>query len=150
MDELHSLLKRFFGYSTFRPLQLDIIQHLLKREDALVLMPTGGGKSVCYQLPAIYSPGIALVISPLISLMKDQVEGLRASGIPAAALNSLMPEAEQQQIKQLARQDKLKLLYISPERVKAEMRWFLTWILNMLFQRAFESASYGRGCYMAR
>lgn len=125
MDELHSLLKRFFGYSTFRPLQLDIIQHLLKKEDALVLMPTGGGKSVCYQLPAIYSPGVALVISPLISLMKDQVEGLRASGIPAAALNSLMPEAEQQQIKQLARQDKLKLLYISPERVKAEMRWFL-------------------------
>ena len=90
-----------------------------------MLMPTGGGKSVCYQLPAIYSPGVALVISPLISLMKDQVEGLRASGIPAAALNSLMPEAEQQQIKQLARQDKLKLLYISPERVKAEMRWFL-------------------------
>ena len=88
-------------------------------------MPTGGGKSICFQLPAIYLPGTALVVSPLIALMKDQVEGLVANGIPAAALNSLQPEEEQQRVKQLATQGKIKLLYISPERVMAEIGWFL-------------------------
>lgn len=125
MKELQQLLKKFFGYSEFRPLQAEIIQHILQKKDALVLMPTGGGKSICYQLPAIYLPGITLVISPLIALMKDQVEGLIANGIPAAALNSMMSDSEQQQVKQLCIQGKIKLLYISPERVKAEADWFL-------------------------
>lgn len=125
MKELQQLLKKFFGYSEFRPLQAEIIQHILQKKDALVLMPTGGGKSICYQLPAIYLPGITLVISPLIALMKDQVEGLIANGIPAASLNSLMSDSEQQQVKQLCIQGKIKLLYISPERVKAEADWFL-------------------------
>lgn len=125
MKELQQLLKKFFGYSEFRPLQAEIIQHILQKKDALVLMPTGGGKSICYQLPAIYLPGITLVISPLIALMKDQVEGLIANGIPAASLNSMMSDSEQQQVKQRCIQGKIKLLYISPERVKAEADWFL-------------------------
>ena len=120
-----ALLKKFFGYTSFRPLQAEIIQHILRKRDSLVLMPTGGGKSICYQLPAIYLPGITLVISPLIALMKDQVEGLIANGIPAASLNSMMSESEQQQVKQLCIQGKIKLLYISPERVKVDADWFL-------------------------
>lgn len=125
MKELLSLLKKFFGYSSFRPLQGEIIEHILQKKDALVLMPTGGGKSICYQLPAIYLPGITLVISPLIALMKDQVEGLIGNGIPAASLNSMQSESEQQQVKQLCIQGKIKLLYVSPERVKVDADWFL-------------------------
>lgn len=125
MEQLLALLKKFFGYTSFRPLQAEIIQHILRKKDSLVLMPTGGGKSICYQLPAIYLPGITLVISPLIALMKDQVEGLIANGIPAASLNSMMSESEQQQVKQLCIQGKIKLLYISPERVKVDADWFL-------------------------
>ena len=125
MDELLLLLKKFFGYTSFRPLQADIIRRIVDGKDSLVLMPTGGGKSICYQLPAIYLQGTALVVSPLIALMKDQVEGLIANGIPAAALNSLMPEAEQQRVKLMAERGKLKLLYISPERLMAEINWFL-------------------------
>lgn len=125
MKELLLLLKRFFGYTSFRPLQAEIIQRILHKEDSLVLMPTGGGKSICFQLPAIYLSGTAIVISPLIALMKDQVEGLVANGIPAATLNSMMSEAEQQQVKQLCVQGKIKLLYISPERIKSEADWFL-------------------------
>lgn len=123
--ELLLLLKKFFGYTSFRPGQREIIERILQRKDSLALMPTGGGKSICYQLPAIYLPGTAVVISPLIALMKDQVEGLVANGIPAAMLNSAMPEEEQQRVKTLAAQGKIKLLYISPERVKSEADWFL-------------------------
>ena len=125
MEQLLALLKKFFGYTSFRPLQAEIIRHILQKKDSLVLMPTGGGKSICFQLPAIYLPGITLVVSPLIALMKDQVEGLVANGIPAASLNSMISESEQQQVKQLCIQGKIKLLYISPERVKAEADWFL-------------------------
>ena len=125
MKELLLLLKKFFGYTSFRPLQAEIIQRILRKEDSLVLMPTGGGKSICYQLPAIYLPGTAVVISPLIALMKDQVGGLVANGIPAAALNSMMPEEERHQIKQLCIQGKIKLLYISPEGLVGELHWLL-------------------------
>ena len=121
MNELLLLLKKFFGYTHFRPMQEEIIQRIVAGKDALVLMPTGGGKSICFQLPAIYLPGTALVVSPLIALMKDQVEGLVANGIPAAALNSFQSEEEQQQVKQLAIQGKLKLLYRAPARVLGEV-----------------------------
>lgn len=125
MKELLLLLKKFFGYTSFRPLQAEIIQRILQKEDSLVLMPTGGGKSICFQLPAIYLPGTAVVISPLIALMKDQVGGLIANGIPAAALNSMMPDEERHQIKQLCIQGKIKLLYISPEGLIGELHWLL-------------------------
>lgn len=125
MKEIQLLLKKFFGYSTFRPLQAEIIQRILRKEDSLVLMPTGGGKSICFQLPAIYLPGTAIVISPLIALMKDQVGGLVANGIPAAALNSMMPDEERHQIMQLCIQGKIKLLYISPEKLVNELHWLL-------------------------
>lgn len=125
MEELQRLLKKFFGYTSFRPLQADIIQNILQKKDTLVLMPTGGGKSICFQLPAIYLPGTTLVISPLIALMKDQVEGLIANGIPAAMLNSMMPEAERMNTKQLCMQGKVKLLYLSPEGIMSEIDWLL-------------------------
>lgn len=125
MDELQQLLKRFFGYPSFRPLQAEIIQRILQKKDALVLMPTGGGKSICFQLPAIYLPGTAIVVSPLIALMKDQVEALVANGIPATALNSMMPEEERHRIRQLCIQGKVKLLYVSPEGVMNELHWLL-------------------------
>ena len=125
MRELLLLLKRFFGYTSFRPLQAEIIQRILQKEDSLVLMPTGGGKSICFQLPAIYLPGTAVVVSPLIALMKDQVEGLIANGIPAATLNSMMPEEERHRVRQLCIQGKVKLLYISPEGIISELHWLL-------------------------
>lgn len=125
MKELYALLKKFFGYTSFRPYQEEIIQTTLNKQDSLVLMPTGGGKSICYQLPAIYMPGTAIVVSPLIALMKDQVESLVANGIPAAALNSMMREEEKQRIKLLCTQGKIKLLYISPEGLMGELTWLL-------------------------
>lgn len=125
MEELLRLLKKFFGYDAFRPLQADIIKRTLEKKDSLVLMPTGGGKSICYQLPAIYLPGTAIVVSPLIALMKDQVEGLVANGIPAAALNSSMPDEEKWQIKQRCTQGRMKLLYISPEGLMGELERLL-------------------------
>ncbi|MDR1556309.1 MAG: DNA helicase RecQ [Tannerellaceae bacterium] len=126
MEELMLLLKKFFGFDAFRPLQAEVIQRLIQKKDSLVLMPTGGGKSICFQLPALYLPGTAVVVSPLIALMKDQVEGLVANGIAAAALNSTLPEEGRQQIRQQCLQGQLKLLYISPEGLLGELDWLLS------------------------
>lgn len=118
-------LKTYFGYDSFHPLQEDIIRHLMDRKDALVLMPTGGGKSICYQLPALLSEGTAVVVSPLISLMKDQVETLCANGIAAGALNSNNDETENASLRRACMEGKLKLLYISPEKLLAEANYLL-------------------------
>ena len=118
-------LKTYFGYDSFRPLQEDIIRHLMDRKDALVLMPTGGGKSICYQLPALLSEGTAVVVSPLTSLMKDQVETLCANGIAAGALNSNNDETENASLRRACMEGKLKLLYISPEKLLAEANYLL-------------------------
>lgn len=122
---MQQTLKTYFGYDSFRPLQEDIIRHLMDRKDALVLMPTGGGKSICYQLPALLSEGTAVVVSPLISLMKDQVETLCANGIAAGALNSNNDETENASLRRACMEGKLKLLYISPEKLLAEANYLL-------------------------
>lgn len=111
------LLKKYFGYDQFRPLQEDIISSVLEGRDALVLMPTGGGKSLCYQLPAMSLDGLTLVVSPLIALMKDQVDGLKANGIPAEFINSSLSLAEMSRVQSLARDGSLKILYVAPERL---------------------------------
>ncbi len=111
------ILKQYFGYDHFRPLQAEIIDTVLAGNNALVLMPTGGGKSVCFQVPTMVLPSITVVISPLIALMKDQVQGLVANGIPAAFANSSMSNEENSLIEQKAMKGELKLLYISPEKL---------------------------------
>lgn len=118
-------LKKYFGYESFRPLQEEIIHHLLNRLDALVLMPTGGGKSICFQLPALLSEGTAVVVSPLISLMKDQVEALQSNGIAAGAINSSNDETENANIRRACIEGRMKLLYISPEKLIAEKDYLL-------------------------
>ena len=118
--DLPALLQKHFGYSAFRPLQEDIINTVLTGGDALVVMPTGSGKSLCFQLPALCLDGMTLVISPLISLMKDQVDGLRADGVSAAFLNSSQSTAEQAAVKIAVQRGEVRLLYIAPERLSAE------------------------------
>ena len=112
-------LKKYFGYETFYPLQAEIIEHVLAGKHALVLMPTGGGKSICFQIPALIMDGTVIVISPLIALMKDQVDGLKANGIPAAFLNSTLTDQESAVIIRQCLAGGIKLLYISPERLAA-------------------------------
>ncbi len=112
-----TLLNTHFGYEEFRPLQEEIVQTILAGKDCLVLMPTGGGKSLCYQLPALLLPGLTLVISPLISLMKDQVDGLRTNGIAAAFMNSSLSGAEQARVQTAVQRGEIKILYIAPERL---------------------------------
>lgn len=126
-------LKTYFGYDSFRPLQQDIIHHILSRKDALVLMPTGGGKSICYQLPALLMEGTAIVVSPLISLMKDQVESLRANGIAARALNSNNNDTENVILRRECMLGQVKVLYISPERLLMELDYLLKEIKVSLF-----------------
>jgi ATP-dependent DNA helicase RecQ len=110
------LLKRYWGYSSFQPLQQEIIHSVLEGNDTLAIMATGGGKSLCYQLPALCSGGLTLVISPLISLMKDQVDDLNRRGIPAAAWNSSLDYQERHHIDECLKNGSLRLLFISPER----------------------------------
>ena len=110
-------LKAYFGFDRFLPLQEEIITKVLAKRDTLVLMPTGGGKSLCYQLPALRLKGLTLVVSPLIALMKDQVDGLRADGVPAGLLNSTLTAQEANQVQDQARQGKIKILYVAPERL---------------------------------
>lgn len=114
-SQLLPALKTYFGYDSFRSQQQDIIETVLAKQDCLVIMPTGGGKSICFQLPAVLFKGLTLVISPLIALMKDQVDGLNANGIEAAFFNSSQSIEEQKKIIDLAATSGLKLLYVAPE-----------------------------------
>ncbi len=131
--DIYELLKRYFGYDSFRQNQEMIIRHVMQGGDALVLMPTGGGKSLCYQIPALALPGTAIIISPLISLMKDQVEALRANGIEAAALNSVNDLTADTLIRRRCAAGEIKILYISPEKVLSEMDRLLRYIKISLF-----------------
>ncbi len=123
------ILKQFFGYDRFRPLQAEAIGAAVSGRDVLLLMPTGGGKSVCYQVPALALPGLTVVVSPLIALMKDQVDALLSNGIPAAYINSSLAPAERTQVDQLCREGKMKLLYVSPEKLLSPS--FLQWLQGL-------------------
>ncbi|MEK7637184.1 MAG: RecQ family ATP-dependent DNA helicase [Patescibacteria group bacterium] len=131
---MRAILKKHFGYEEFRPLQADIITHVLARRDALVLMPTGGGKSLCFQLPALMSAGMTIVVSPLISLMKDQVDALRANGIAAAQINSAVEGAAIGEIKRQAESGRIKLLYVAPERlaIPSFRAWLKTLAVSLI------------------
>lgn len=119
------LLEEVFGYKTFRPQQEEIIHTILNKKDTVVLMPTGGGKSLCFQIPALLQKGITLVISPLISLMKDQVEALKANGVEAAFLNSTVDEQERRIIIKRCETNEIKLLYLSPETLVTVLNGFI-------------------------
>src|SRR5690606_10697334 len=111
------VLRTVFGFASFRGQQAEIIDHVNAGGDALVLMPTGGGKSLCYQIPALCRPGTAIVVSPLIALMQDQVEALRQRGVAAAALNSTLSFSEAMQVERAMRAGELDLVYVAPERL---------------------------------
>ncbi|RYD81462.1 MAG: DNA helicase RecQ [Sphingobacteriales bacterium] len=127
-------LKKYFGYDHFRPMQRDIIQAVIDNKDALVLMPTGGGKSVCFQVPALVLDGITIVVSPLIALMKDQVEALRINGVEAAFINSSQTAKQQIEIEQKCQNGALKLIYVSPEKLFSEgFQWLMQRMKISLF-----------------
>jgi ATP-dependent DNA helicase RecQ len=130
-NRLLQILHQYFGYEEFRLHQEAIIQSVLSGKDVLAIMPTGGGKSICFQLPALIGNGITIVISPLIALMKDQVDSLKANGIPAAFLNSSQNITEQQHIKGLALDGQLKLLYVAPERLMDKDQSFIKFLKSM-------------------
>ncbi len=121
-------LKHYFGHDTFRPLQEEVVDAIVNREDVLMILPTGGGKSLCYQLPSLLMEGITVVVSPLLALMHDQVVALKANGIPAAMLSSMQDLEESQKIEEELRAGKIKLLYVAPERLTN------AYFLNLLHQ----------------
>ncbi len=131
--DINAILKNYYGYTSFRPMQEEVILHAISGHDALVLMPTGGGKSLCYQIPALAMDGTAVVVSPLISLMKDQVDALRSNGIAAEALNSSNEEYINNAIKDKCARRETKLLYISPERLMTELPWLKASVTVSLF-----------------
>ncbi|MBT3244075.1 MAG: DNA helicase RecQ [Bacteroidetes bacterium] len=126
---MSALLQQYFGYNSFRTHQKEIIQRTLKGEDSVVLMPTGGGKSLCYQLPAVVLDGLTVVVSPLIALMKDQVQSLVANGIAAAYLNSSLTSSQEAKLITRLQSNSYKLLYVAPERLFA--RGFLSFLSQL-------------------
>ena len=118
MDPLLLTLKTTFGYGAFRPLQREIIESALAGQDVFALLPTGGGKSLCFQLPALHRQGLTVVVSPLIALMKDQVDQLQAAGVAATFLNSTLTAAESRSRLRGLHQGEWRLLYVAPERLR--------------------------------
>jgi ATP-dependent DNA helicase RecQ len=125
------ILQTIFGYDSFRHNQKDIIDQILEGKDSLVLMPTGGGKSLCYQVPALCLPGVTVVVSPLIALMKDQVDALILSGVKAAFLNSTQSNAEQAILSEQLKNNELKLIYVAPERLVGQDKQFLHFLKSI-------------------
>ena len=131
MSTPHTILKNTFGYDSFLPFQHEVIENVLAGRDTLAIMPTGGGKSLCYQIPALLLDGLTVVVSPLIALMKDQVEQLRAAGVPAAVLNSSISAEEYQHNIAMVRQGEVKLLYVAPETLLTERIFALLSQVNL-------------------
>ena len=134
VPQLLSLLKQYFGFTSFRPLQEEIIRDVLAGKDVFALLPTGGGKSLCFQLPAMARAGLTVVVSPLIALMKDQVDALQASGVPATFLNSSLAAGESRGRLRGLHTGQYRLLYVAPERLM--LSGFLSdlqrWKVNLL------------------
>ena len=120
LDQARELLRKFYGYQDFRPAQRPVVESLLSGQDTVAIMPTGAGKSICFQLPALVFPGITLVISPLISLMKDQVDSLLEQGVPATYINSQLSLDESQQRLAAIAAGRYKLIYVAPERLDTD------------------------------
>src|SRR3989338_6292715 len=137
-------LRRVFGYPSFREPQAEIIDHMMGGGDALVLMPTGGGKSLCYQIPALLREGVGIVISPLIALMQDQVDALRQLGVQAAFLNSSLDAEAARAVSQQLLRGELKLLYVAPERLMTDS------FLNLLarLNTSTRSPLHGEGLHL--
>jgi ATP-dependent DNA helicase RecQ len=121
MMAVKEILKKYWGYNAFRPLQEEIILSVLSKKDTIALMPTGGGKSICFQIPSLVGEGVCLVISPLIALIKDQVANLKKKGIPALSIYSGMSFHEVKNTLQNAAYGNFKFLYVSPERLETEL-----------------------------
>ena len=119
-EALAGVLERFWGYSSFRPLQRDAMDAIIAGRDSIVVLPTGGGKSLCFQAPALVRDGVAVVVSPLISLMKDQVDTLVGNGVPAAFINSTLSADQRRTVTEGVRDGRFRLLYVSPERLVGE------------------------------
>ena len=118
-DRIYDTLKRYWGFTEFRPVQLEIIRSVLEGRDTLALMPTGGGKSLTYQVPTLAREGLCIVVTPLIALMKDQVAALTAAGVPAAFINSSLTSPQMQEAYAGVRRGAYKILYVAPERLEA-------------------------------
>ena len=138
IEDARAVLKRAFGYDQFRPGQEAAVSAILEGRDTVVVLPTGGGKSLCFQVPALMLPGLTVVVSPLISLMKDQVDALQAKGLPATFINSTLTSSQVSD--RLARVDRgeIKLLYVAPERFQNSFR-----SLNLLHRRSKRFAQRG-------
>src|SRR5208337_4383704 len=134
VPQLLPLLKQYFGFTSFRPLQEEIIRDALAGKDVFALLPTGGGKSLCFQLPALVRDGLTVVVSPLIALMKDQVDGLQAGGVPATFLNSSLAPGESRGRLRGLHQGEYRLLYVAPERLMLSgfLEDLRRWNVNLL------------------
>ena len=147
MADPHSILKKVFGYDSFRPGQEDIVRRLLDGQDVLAVMPTGAGKSICYQVPALLLPGITIVVSPLVSLMKDQVGALVQAGVAAAFLNNSLTDNQKALMLRRAREGWYKIIYVAPERLEMPgfQRFAQEKLISMVtVDEATASASGGR------